>query len=71
MPFNTFDTNYLCEKGFDALKAIEIKYCNKLNAKPDLCLKLIAVIVVLPLYRLACLTAMVSALCTYRLSLFK
>ncbi|MBN3303507.1 ZBED5 protein, partial [Amia calva] len=39
-----FATTYLCEKGFSAPTAIKTKYCNKMNAEPDLRLKLTALV---------------------------
>ncbi|MBN3310715.1 ZBED5 protein, partial [Amia calva] len=39
-----FATTYLCEKGFSALTAIKTKYHDKMDAEPDLRLKLTALI---------------------------
>ncbi|MBN3318392.1 ZBED5 protein, partial [Atractosteus spatula] len=39
-----FATTYLCEKGFSALTAIKTKYRNKMDAEPDLRLKLTALV---------------------------
>ncbi|MBN3324148.1 ZBED5 protein, partial [Atractosteus spatula] len=39
-----FAITYLCEKGFSALSAIKTKYRNKMDAEPDLSLKLTALV---------------------------
>ncbi|MBN3321137.1 F200A protein, partial [Atractosteus spatula] len=39
-----FANTYLCETGFTALTAIKTKYGNKMDAEPDLRLKLTALI---------------------------
>ncbi|MBN3297880.1 ZBED5 protein, partial [Amia calva] len=39
-----FATTHLCEKDFSDLTAIKTKYCNKINAEPDLHLKLTALV---------------------------
>ncbi|XP_069051373.1 LOW QUALITY PROTEIN: zinc finger BED domain-containing protein 5-like [Lepisosteus oculatus] len=39
-----FATTYLCEKGFSVLTAIKTKYCSKMDAEPDLRLKLTALV---------------------------